>query len=142
MNSAFKEVYDQFLAVNHQQRINAAVNGVAEVFKYLEARGADADIQRSFFGTFLGLFIGVDGTITPEEASIFNEIFGTKYAPQELVEFVSQCLTSENYEAINGIVDAMDEETKAKACWIALAVIAADGKVTEEEANLFEDLWA
>lgn len=142
MNSEFKEVYDNFLAASHQERINAARNGVGIVLKYLKGQGADDDFLGAFFGTLLGLFIGSDGKITPNEADIYNQVFGTSYSPQELVEYVSQCTTAENYKILNDIVDSMDEDTKVAACVIVLAIITADGEIDETEAGLFEELWA
>ena len=142
MSSAFNEVYDKFLSFTHQERINCAVNGTAKVYTYLKEQGADDEFAGSFFAVLIGLFIGADGQITANEASVFNEVFGTNFTPSDLVDYISQVTNEENYKAVNEIVDRMDEDTKFAACVIVLAVIAADGDINNTEAALFEELWA
>ena len=140
MSSGFNDIYNQFLGLSHQERINVARNCTGKLIEFLKGLNADGEFMGAFFGTLLGLFIGADGKITPNEADIYNQIFGTQLSPAELVEFVSKCLTQENYDALNDFVDRMDDENKAAACFIVLAVITADGEIDETEAGLFEEL--
>ncbi len=142
MSQEFNDVYKTFLNLSHQERVNVAGNATAQVIKYLEGKGAESDLIGAFFGTLLGLFIGADGKITPSEADIYNQLFGTKYSPNELVDYVNSCLTKENYDAVNGIVDNMDKDNKYACCYIVLAIITDDGEIDETEAGLFEELLA
>ena len=142
MSREFNDVYNQFLGFSHQERINCAQNGTAKVLDYLKSKGVSDDFYAAFFGSLIGLFIGADGKITPNETDVFNQVFGTKYSPSELIDYVSKVTTEENYKVLNDVVDGMDEDTKFAACVIALAVIAADGDIDETEAALFEELWA
>ena len=141
MSAGFKEVYDQFLGYSHQERVNWAIGCSDEVFEYLEKQGVEKDQIGAFFVVLVGLFIGVDGKITPSEAQMFNEIFGSNHNPGDLVDLVSNVTTNEHFNAVNSIIDGMPDEMKAKACAVALVIIASDGEITEDEANVFEELW-
>ena len=142
MSTAFKNVYDQFLEFSPQERISCAKNGLAKTLPYLKQQGMEEKEIVIFFIEIIGLFIGADGKITPNEATVFNKVFGTDFGASDLVSIVSKVTNKEVYDRVNKMVEAMDEGTKFAACTAVLAVIAADGEISEDEATLFEDLWA
>ena len=51
-------------------------------------------------------------------------------------------MSTENYLALDDFIDGMGEEQKQFACFIVLAVISADGEVTDKESLLFEKILA
>ena len=142
MNSMFQNVYEQFLEFSPQERISCAKTGLAKTIPYLKSKGMDDNDIIIFNIEIVGLFIGADGKITPNEANVFNKVFGTAFEASDLVAIVSKVTTKEVYDRINKVIDGMEEEVKFAACTAVLAVIAADGEISEDEATLFEDLWS
>lgn len=140
----YSEFYAKFTALSQEQRINLCKNSVAKLMEYFQNRGLleHEDFAISFFSSLIGYFIGADGKVTSNEAAIFNEIFGTNYSVNELAKFLPNLMSTENYLALDDFIDGMGEEQKQFACFIVLAVISADGEVTDKESLLFEKILA
>ena len=136
----YEDFYKQFTDLSHEQRINLAKNATGELLEFFEKKGLleDKDFAVAFFTSLIGYFIGADGKVTPNETAIFNEIFGTNYTPQDLVKLLPNLMSTENFLSLDEFIDSMDQEQKQLCCYIILAVIAADGEVTQKEAYLFE----
>ena len=142
----FNEIYSTYLNYSADERIALAQGATVELLKFFQKVGLTEDkpeLVQSFFHTLLSLFIGADGKITPDEAAIYNEIFGTNYRPSEMVEFIGEVIKDkDNFIAIDSFIDQMDQEQKTLCCYIILAIIAADGNVTAEESAAFERILA
>ena len=138
--SQYSDFYKQFTDLSHEQRMNLCKNSVGELMAFFKKRGLleHEDFALSFFTSLIGYFIGADGKVTSNEAAIFNEIFGTDYNVNDLARLLPKLLTTENYIALDDFIDGMSDEEKKYACYIVLAVISADGIVTDKEALLFE----
>ena len=136
--------YKQFTDLNQTQRMNLCKNGVGDLMKYFDKRGysKNKDFTISFFTSLIGYFIGADGTVTSNEAAIFNEIFGTHYTVNDLARYLPNLMSNDNFKALDEFIDSMDVEHKKMACYVVLAVISADGKITSKEAALFEKILA
>lgn len=137
-------VYEDFLRLSRQERINVAKNATGEVLEYFKAHGLleDREFALSFFNSLIGYFIGADGKVTPNETAIFNEVFSVNYTPGELAAYLPKFMKAENYAALNEFIDAMDEQHKNYCCFIILAVISADGEISGREKQLFEEILA
>ena len=140
--SQYSDFYKQFTDLSHEKRMNLCKNSVAELIDYFKQRGLSEhkDFVLSFFTSLIGYFIGADGKVTPNETAIFNEIFGTHYDPGQLAKLLPDYMTSKNFAALDEFIDGMDEEHKNYACYIVLAVVSADGEVSDKEALLFEKI--
>lgn len=139
--ATFNDLYNQFLQLSHQDRVQIAKNGVAQTYDYLDKNGANDDVKLGFFIILIGLLIGADGKITPNETDLFNKIFGAELTPQQLIDTVSEATTNENFGALNDVIDAMDDETKGAALAVALVIISADGEIDDNERAVFEELY-
>ena len=142
--SQYSDFYKQFTDLSREQRMNLCKNSVAELMAFFKQKGLleDEDFALSFFTSLIGYFIGADGKVTANEAAIFNEIFGTNYVPGDLAQLLPSLMSTENYLALDEFIDGMNEEQKNYACYIVLAVISADGEVSDSEARLFERILA
>ena len=138
--SQYSDFYRKFTELSREQRMNLCKNSVAELMAFFKRRGLleHEDFAISFFSNLIGYFIGADGKVTSNEAAIFNEIFGTDYSVNDLAKMLPNILTTENYVALDSFIDEMNEEQKNYACYIILAVISADGEISDKEALLFE----
>ena len=138
--SQYSDFYRKFTELSREQRMNLCKNSVAELMDFFKRQGLleHEDFAISFFTSLIGYFIGADGKVTSNEAAIFNEIFGTDYSVNDLAKLLPNILTTENYVALDSFIDEMNEEQKNYACYIILAVISADGEVSDKEALLFE----
>jgi len=142
--SQYSDFYKQFTDLSSEQRMNLCRNSVAELLQYFKDHDLlkEEDFALSFFTSLIGYFIGADGKVTSGEAAIFNEIFGTDYSVQDLAKMLPNILTTENYVSLDDFIDVMDQEHKQFACYIILAVISADGVISDREALLFEKILA
>ena len=136
------EFYDKFLNLSQKERINLCKNSINGLMEYFKARGylEKENFASSFFTSLIGYFIGVDGNVTPNEAAIFNEVFGTNYSAGQLAGYLPKFMTSKNFTALNNFIDKMDKEHKNFCCYIVLAVITADGSISNRERKLFEEI--
>ena len=142
MNEGLKEVYNHYLGLSAEERFDYANNAAGAVASFLQAQGCADDDIFGFVLNLVGLAIGADGYITPEETTILNRLFGWSYKPQDLAEFAGNSATVDNLRALDNIVDSMDNDTKLAACVVVLAVISADGEIEENEAAALEILLA
>ena len=142
--SQYSDFYKQFTELSQEQRMNLCKNSVAELMAFFKDRGLleHEDFALSFFTSLIGYFIGADGKVTSNEAAIFNELFGTSYSVNELAKLLPNLMSTENFIALDEFIDGMNEEQKRYACYIILAVISADGDVSDREALLFEKILA
>ena len=140
----YSDFYKQFTDLTPNERMNLCKNATAELMKFFDERGLleHEDFAISFFTSLIGFFIGADGKVTSSEAAIFNEIFGTNYSPADLAHNLPNLMSTENYVALDSFIDGMADEQKKLCCYIILAVISADGEVSEREALLFEKVLA
>lgn len=140
----YSDFYKQFTDLSSQERMNLCKNSIGELMKFFKERGLleHEDFAISFFSSLIGYFIGADGKVTSNEAAIFNEIFGTNYSVNELAKFLPNLMSTDNYLALDDFIDGMNEEQKRFACYIILAVISADGEVSDRESLLFEKILA
>ena len=140
----YSDFYKQFTDLTQEQRMNLCKNSVGELMKFFDEKGLleNQDFALSFFSSLIGYFIGSDGKVTGNEAAIFNEIFGTNYNVNELAKLLPSLMSTENYLALDEFIDGMDDEQKRLCCYIILAVISADGEVSDKESLLFEKILA
>ena len=139
------DFYQQFLDLSEEERMNLCKNSINALMEYFEERGYlddNQDFALSFFTSLIGFFIGADTKVTPNETKIFNEIFGVNYTPADLAKFLPGLLTPENFMALDEFIDGMSEDLKRYSCFIILAVISADGDISEREEGLFERIFA
>ena len=141
---SYSDFYKQFTDLSQEQRMNLCKNSIGELMHFFEEVGLleHEDFAISFFSSLIGYFIGADGKVTSNEAAIFNEIFGTSYSVNDLAKFLPNLMSTENYLSLDDFIDKMDEEHKRLCCYIILAVISADGEVSDRESLLFEKILA
>ena len=140
----YNEFYQKFIDLSRDERMNLCKNATGELLEAFKKRGLleNQDFALSFFTSLIGFFIGADGKVTPNETAIFNEIFGVNYSPNELAGFLPKIMDTDNFIALDDFIDGLTQEEKNFACYIILAVISADGEVSEREARLFERVLA
>jgi len=136
-----KEIYDQFLGYTHQERINLAANAGGEVVDYLRAAGCTDEQCCFYFGSLIAIFLGADGKLTASEADLFNQVLGSNFQPEQLVEVVNNCSNQERFDYVNKVTDSMNDENKKKVLWVLLAVMADDGEISEQEEALFAEIF-
>ena len=140
----YSEFYQKFIDLSREERMNLCKNATGQLLEAFQKRGLleNQDFALSFFGSLIGFFIGADGKVTPNETAIFNEIFGANYSPSDLAGILPKMMDTENFVALDDFIDGLSQEEKNLACYIILAVISADGEVSEREARLFERILA
>lgn len=140
----YSDFYKQFTSLSQEERMNLCKNSIGELMKFFDEKGLleHQDFAVSFFSSLIGYFIGVDGKVTSNEAAIFNEIFGTQYSVSDLAKLLPNLMSTENYLALDDFIDGMEERQKLLCCYIILAVISADGEVSDRESLLFEKILA
>ena len=141
MRQEFEELYNTYLGLSHEEKINAAKYGAYEVYKYFNEKGADNKYISGFLGALIAFFIGADRQVTQQEVDIYNGVFETEFTAEELMDYIKACSEMKHYFSLNRTFDEFPLELKKSACLIPLVVVVADGKITEEEADLFEELW-
>ena len=142
MKQELQEIYDYYLGLTPEQRVNAVKEAGASILEYLAIKNVPEDTASILFVAFFAIFIDADKKVSDEELALFNNALDVELSKEELERLVNQCSNPQLVQRVDEIVDSMPFRMKSNVIVIGLALISADGDLSSEEIEIFEKILA
>lgn len=140
MREELKEIYNQYLLLSEETRVMEAKLAASSTLDALNKAYPDNQNNAHLILLVIKMCINADKEVSEEECSLFNKLFDTNFDLKSFKEVIFS--EEDEFIKINDIIDALPEEVKFDLCLLGLIFLSADGKLTEEEVDKFEQLLA
>lgn len=138
MNEQLRELYNEYLNHSDAERVQTAQAATAVVAKFLNEAGLSNEQSFAFFMNIVRLFVSADRNCSEEEADLFNKILDTNVSYEDFFNATNGGASPEFIKAMDEIIDSMPEDPKVAVCILGLTFLAADGELSQAEADVFE----
>ena len=140
MIEELRDTYQTYLDLSHEERIEILKSSVEVIAQYC----MDAEFtQEETFGMLafiFRLFMKADESISVPERQLFDEAFGDT-SEEDFKVFMEEYEDEKEWkESLIDFIDELPDEVKHNVLAIGLCVLAEDGKLTQKEIDLFEDV--
>lgn len=141
MREELKEIYEQYLVLSDEDRINEARIAASSTLEALNKEYPDNPNNARLLMLVIRMCINMDNKVSVEECNLFNNLFNTNFSFEQFEEMILYKDKGE-FDHLDAITDRLPEEIKLDLCLLGLVFLSADGLLTEEEVEKFEELLA
>ena len=141
MREELKEIYEQYLVLSDEDRINEARIAASSTLEALNKEYPDNPNNARLLMLVIRMCINMDNKVSVEECNLFNNLFNTNFSIEQFEEMMLYKDQGE-FDQLDAITDRLPEEIKLDLCLLGLVFLSADGLLTEEEVEKFEELLA
>ena len=141
MREELKEIYEQYLVLSDEDRINEARIAASSTLEALNKEYPDNPNNARLLMLVIRMCINMDNKVSVEECKLFNNLFNTNFSLEQFEEMMLYKDQGE-FDQLDAITDRLPEEIKLDLCLLGLVFLSADGLLTEEEVEKFEELLA
>ena len=141
MREELKEIYEQYLVLSDEDRINEARIAASSTLEALNKEYPDNPNNARLLMLVIRMCINMDNKVSVEECNLFNNLFNTNFSLEQFEEMMLYKDQGE-FDQLDAITDRLPEEIKLDLCLLGLVFLSADGLLTEEEVEKFEELLA
>ena len=141
MREELKEIYEQYLVLSDEDRINEARIAASSTLEALNKEYPDNPNNARLLMLVIRMCINMDNKVSVEECKLFNNLFNTNFSLEQFEEMMLYKDQGE-FDQLDAITDRLPEEIKLDLCLLGLVFLSADGLLTEEEVEKVEELLA
>lgn len=139
MSPELEEIYEHYLALTEEERVDAVFMSTNSFLKFLEDKGINEDLATQLFLAIIAIFVDADGEVSDGELSLLNKSLGVDMTKEQLAGLTRQCASDKDLvRRMDEIIDSLPNIIKADVVIIGLSLISADGELSEKEIEMFE----
>ena len=139
MTLELEQIYQEYLNMDEATRVGRGKIAASKILYYLiNEAGLTKREAVVILICIIKLFVSYDKMVTEEECNLFNEVTGTEFSLEKFKGIVDDKVDAEDTAALDGIIDAFPTLLKGEVCVLGLLFLASDGKISEEEREIFE----
>ena len=139
MTLELEQIYQEYLDMDEATRVGRGKIAASKILYYLiNEAGLTKREAVVILICIIKLFVSYDKMVTEEECNLFNEVTGTEFSLEKFKGIVDDKVDAEDTAALDGIIDAFPTLLKGEVCILGLLSLASDGKISEEEREIFE----
>lgn len=136
------ELYQKYLDLDDQSRVNIALNCGKEIIAYLGNNGWNADQRMNFIVNLFKLFISADKSTGDAEYNFFVKVTGINCSYDAYFKACDYGAASDFVTMCDNAIDSMPNDVKYSTLTFGLCIMACDGRLTVSEQQLLERLLA
>ena len=140
--SSLKEMYQKYLDLDDNSRVNIALNCGKEIISYLSSHDWNADQRMAFIVNLFKLFVSADKSTGDAEYNFFKRVTGYDCSYDAYFDAVNYGSNSDFVATFDNFIDSMPNDLKYSTLTFGLCVMACDGKLTVTEQQLLDRLLA
>ena len=134
------DVFEQFLALSHGERVQAGKRAASEILGYCQSQGLNDKDSLAFFCSVTRLFVSVDRSCEQGEYDLFVDVTGFEISPQEFFELTNHGADPEFVKAMRELIASMSEEARTAVAVFGACICSADGDVNSEERRMIASI--
>lgn len=134
-----EKVFKQYCALDQQGKIEEGKKAYQALRANLKVNGYDDKAADEVVWLFVRAAVGADRYGSKEEYELFVAVTGFEISAEEFAKFAKRGDKKEFADAMDSIVDSLDKRAKESILAFVACFLSVDGKLGEEEKELFRN---
>ena len=145
MNEELRNIYQTYLDAPAADRIEIAKQSFGVVAHFCQEQGLSDEDGLNFILNCIRLFVSADRKCSETEYRLFLDMTGMsedQFTVENFYEMTNGGSDPEFINALDEVIDSMDDDAKLALCQLGLAFLSSDGQLTSTEIAIFEKILA
>ncbi len=130
-----EEIFQEYVNLSYEELFARAYDSFLTLHSFLTKSFEDSMTATNAELLLIYTSICADGNLTELEVKFLNDLAGTSFSPDQMLEDISAFCDKEAFEAADNLFDSLPEDEKAEFFNLCLCVCAIDERISSEELD-------